>query len=132
MRLHHLTFQAIGPFPGSHDIDFDALGTAGLFLLEGPTGSGKSTIIDAVVFALYGDVAGSQTSEDRLASDFAEPGVDPFVELVFSTSTGVFRVTRSPRYERDKRRGSGRTTVNARATLTKLQAVDDVAGQVST
>jgi exonuclease SbcC len=82
-----------------------------------------------VVFALYGDVAGSQTSEDRLASDFAEPGVDPFVELVFSTSTGVFRVTRSPRHERDKRRGSGRTTVNARATLTKLQAVDDVAGQ---
>ena len=54
MHLRTLTLQAIGPFAGRHTVDFDALGQAGLFLLEGPTGSGKSTLIDAIVFALYG------------------------------------------------------------------------------
>ncbi|MDH4354321.1 MAG: AAA family ATPase, partial [Actinomycetota bacterium] len=54
MQLHRLALRAIGPFAGEHEVDFDRLGASGLFLLEGPTGAGKSTIIDAVVFALYG------------------------------------------------------------------------------
>src|SRR5690606_16537561 len=76
MRLHRLTLQAIGPFAERHEVDLDELSVSGLFLLDGPTGSGKSTLIDAVVFALYGTLAGG-VSEDRLHSDHAAPGVEP-------------------------------------------------------
>ncbi len=62
MYLRTLTLQAIGPFVGRHTIDFAELAVSGLFLLEGPTGAGKSTLIDAVVFALYGTVASAQLS----------------------------------------------------------------------
>ena len=71
MHLRSLTLQAIGPFAGRHTIDFGALAQGGLFLLEGPTGSGKSTVIDAIVFALYGKVASAEASEDRLRSAYA-------------------------------------------------------------
>ena len=129
MRLHRLTFRSIGPFAGQCDIDFDVLGASGLFLLEGPTGSGKSTVIDAVVFALFGRVAGSDTSDDRLPSDFGAPDAEPFVELIFATDSGVYRVRRSPRYERQKRRGSGTVKVNATATLMQLSSVEDPLGE---
>ena len=94
MRLHTLTLSAIGPFPGSHTIDFATLAAGGLFLLEGPTGAGKSTIIDAVVFALYGEPASTSSSKDRLTSRHAAPGTAPVVDLVFETSAGVHRVRR--------------------------------------
>ena len=58
MQFRYLTFSALGPFPGTHTIDFDELTAGKLFLFDGPTGSGKSSIIDAIVFALYGRVAG--------------------------------------------------------------------------
>ncbi|MFD1716778.1 AAA family ATPase [Georgenia deserti] len=121
MRLHRLTLQAIGPFAERHEVDLDELSVSGLFLLDGPTGSGKSTLIDAVVFALYGTLAGG-VSEDRLHSDHAAPGVEPFVELVFSTGAGTFRVWRSPKHRRPKRRGDGETLQNARAKLWRLPA----------
>ncbi len=73
MHLHRLTLQALGPFVGRHTIDFAELGASGLFLLEGPTGAGKSTLIDAVVFALYGKVAASDASDERLRSAHAAP-----------------------------------------------------------
>ena len=73
MKLHHLRLSAIGPFAGTVDVDLAALGASGMFLLEGPTGSGKSTILDAIVYALYGQVAGSATSSDRIRSQFAGP-----------------------------------------------------------
>ncbi|MDD9207844.1 SMC family ATPase, partial [Georgenia sp. 10Sc9-8] len=130
MRVHRLTFQAIGPFPDRHTIDVDRLSAGGLFLLEGPTGAGKSTIIDAVVFALYGQVAGADASEDRLHSDHADPGVEPFVEMVFSTAAGSFRVWRSPKHERPKQRGTGTVTQNSRAKLWQLSSAEDEAGQV--
>lgn len=129
MRLHRLTFRAVGPFSGEHTVDFDRLGSSGLFLLEGPTGSGKSSIIDAVVFALYGQVAGQETSNDRMHSDFAEPGVEPFVELDFSTASGLYRVRRTPKYERPKQRGSGATTQNATAKLWRLTSPDADPGE---
>ncbi|MFC4556003.1 AAA family ATPase [Georgenia faecalis] len=129
MRVHRLTLQAIGPFPGRHEIDVDRLSAGGLFLLEGPTGAGKSTIIDAVVFALYGSVASSETSEDRLPSAHAPADAEPFVELTFSTGAGIHRVRRSPKYARPKRRGDGVTTQNATAKLWRLAAVDDAAGE---
>ncbi|MFD1507385.1 SMC family ATPase [Georgenia yuyongxinii] len=129
MRVHRLTLQAIGPFPDEHTIDFDTLAAGGLFLLEGPTGSGKSTIIDAVVFALYGTVAGAESSEDRLHSDHADREVEPFVELTFSTAAGIYKVRRTPKYLRPKKRGDGFTRQNPTATLWRLATVDDEHGE---
>ena len=79
MHLHSLTFQAIGPFAGLHRVDLASLGASGIFLLDGPTGAGKSTVIDAIVFALYGKVASDAASDDRLRSAFAAPEVESFV-----------------------------------------------------
>lgn len=129
MRIHRLTLRAIGPFPGEHTIDLDTLAAGGLFLLEGPTGSGKSTIIDAVVFALYGTVAGAESSDDRLHSDHADPQVEPFVELTFSTAAGIYKVRRTPKYLRPKKRGDGYTRQNPTATLWRLATVDDPHGE---
>ena len=124
MQLHRMTFQALGPFPGRHTIDFAALGASGLFLLEGPTGSGKSTIIDALVFALYGRVASADASEDRIRSDHAAPTEETFVDLVFETASGVYRVRRTPRYERPKQRGTGTTTQQPSVRLWRLTSPD--------
>lgn len=109
MYLRTLTLQAIGPFVGRHTIDVAELAASGLFLLEGPTGAGKSTLIDAVVFALYGTVASSQASDERLRCAAADPDTESFVDLVFEVPSGVFRVRRSPQYARTKRRGAGTT-----------------------
>lgn len=122
MHLRSLTVQAIGPFAGRHTVDFDALGQAGLFLLEGPTGSGKSTLIDALVFALYGKVASSEASEDRLRSAYAADDVESIVDLVFEVPSGVYRVRRTPAYQRAKRRGAGTTTANATVKAWRLPA----------
>ncbi|GII98969.1 exonuclease SbcC [Sediminihabitans luteus] len=125
MHLHSMTFQAIGPFPGRHTIDFAELAASGIFLLDGPTGAGKSTVIDAVVFALYGKVASEAASEDRLRSAYATPEVESFVDLVFETGAGVFRVRRSPEYQRPKKRGDGTTTQQATVRLWRLASVPD-------
>ena len=130
MDLHRLTLQAIGPFADEHVIDFAELGRSGLFLLEGPTGSGKSTLIDAVVFALYGSLASEGSSRDRLHSHHASPGVEPYVELVFETAAGIHRVRRSPQHQRPKARGTGTTNQNAAATLVRLSSPDADAGEV--
>ncbi|ALD12023.1 AAA family ATPase [Clavibacter capsici] len=130
MDLHRLTLQAIGPFAGEHVIDLAELGRSGLFLLEGPTGSGKSTLIDAVVFALYGSLASDGSSRDRLHSHHAAPGVEPYVELVFETAAGIHRVRRSPQHQRPKRSGTGTTNQNATATLVRLSSPDADAGEV--
>ncbi|MBF4570769.1 AAA family ATPase [Plantibacter sp. VKM Ac-2880] len=129
MRLHRLTLQAIGPYAGEHTIDFVELGRAGLFLLEGPTGAGKSTIIDAIVFGLYGELAGTGASKDRLHSHHALPGTEPFVELVFETGSGVYRVRRTPAYQRPKQRGTGFTPQQASATLVRLTDPDAATGE---
>jgi exonuclease SbcC len=125
MRLHQLTITAIGPFPGTHAIDFSTLSAGGLFLLEGPTGAGKSTIIDAVVFALYGEPASLTSSRDRLTSRHSPPGTTPVVELVFETAAGVYRVRRSPEHLRPKQRGSGLTKEHAQVRLWRLADPSD-------
>ncbi|ARC58120.1 Nuclease SbcCD subunit C [Frondihabitans sp. 762G35] len=130
MDLHRLTLRAIGPYAREHTVDFAALGQSGLFLLEGPTGSGKSTIIDALVFALYGSLASESSSVDRLHSHHADPATEPFVELVFETSAGIHRVRRTPQWWRPKARGTGVTRANASATLTRLATPDASAGEV--
>ncbi|WP_225755689.1 AAA family ATPase [Actinotalea sp. Marseille-Q4924] len=124
MHLHTLTFQAVGPFPGRHTVDLAELGAGGIFLLEGPTGAGKSTLIDMIVFALYGKVASRDASEDRLRSGHAGPDVETFVDLVFETSSGVYRVRRTPAYQRPKQRGAGTTTQQAGVRLWRLASPD--------
>ncbi|ETJ06375.1 MAG: Exonuclease, partial [Actinomyces urogenitalis DORA_12] len=129
MRLHRLTMTAVGPYPGTEVIDFDRFAASGRFLLTGPTGAGKTTIIDAIVFALYGDVAGDKdSSKDRIRSRLAGPGTETVVELVFSTSAGTYRVRRTPAYERLKLRGSGTTTQKASLKVWRLT---DPAGRPS-
>lgn len=130
MQLHTLTFRAIGPFAADHTIDFGDLGRSGLFLLDGPTGAGKSTIIDAVVFALYGGVAGESNSKQRLHSHHAAPGVEPFVDLTFEVNAGIFRIRRSPAYARPKSRGSGFTEQNEKVSLSRLANIDADFGEL--
>jgi len=124
VKLYSLSLRAIGPFAGEHHVDFEALGRSGLFLLEGPTGAGKSTIIDAIVFALYGQLAGSGSSKQRLYSHHAAAGVEPFVDLIFEVESGLYRVRRTPSFERPKKRGAGTRTVNESVVLTRLTDVD--------
>ena len=124
MRLHRLEFTAIGPFAGHEVIDFTAFDDSGIFLLEGPTGAGKSTIIDAIAFALYGDVARQKdASKDRLRSDLAPASLRSEVDLVFETSAGIHRVHRAPTYT-PKGRKSAR---NEPATLVRV--VEDPASE---
>ena len=121
MRILRLTMDAVGPFPGHEVIDFEAFSDAGRFLLSGPTGAGKSTIIDAVVFALYGKVSGGRDSSDsRIRSRYASEQAKTEVELIFSTSSGNYKVRRQPAYERVKKNGKGVTKQNAKAWLFKL------------
>ena len=121
MRILRLTMDAVGPFPGHEVIDFEAFSDADRFLLSGPTGAGKSTIIDAIVFALYGKVSGGRDSSDsRIRSRYASEQAKTEVELIFSTSSGNYKVRRQPAYERVKKNGKGVTKQNAKAWLFKL------------
>lgn len=125
MHLRRLRLAGIGPFMSEYTIDFDTLSHSGLFLLEGPTGAGKSMLIDAIVFALYGKPASDQVSEERLRSHHADPGTRSWVELVFETDTGIYRVHRTPAYMRAKSRGTGTTPQNATARLVRVTSADD-------
>lgn len=120
MRLVTLEFEGIGSFADTMVIDFEALGTAGLFLVEGPTGSGKSTILDAIVFALYGSTAGSNSDLGRLDSHVRSRSRAPYVQLVFEVNGARYLIRRSPRHQRDKRRGSGTTDDNGSVSLVQL------------
>ncbi|MDQ0735386.1 AAA family ATPase [Arthrobacter agilis] len=119
MRLHHLEIQAFGPFAERQSVDFDALSAQGLFLLNGPTGAGKSSVLDAVCFALYGSVPGARQAAKRLRSDHAAESLAPEVALEFSIADRRFRVVRSPAWDRPSRRGSGTTTEQARTLLSE-------------
>ncbi|WP_104178968.1 AAA family ATPase [Arthrobacter sp. B0490] len=119
MRLHHLEIQAFGPFADRQSVDFDALSAQGLFLLNGPTGAGKSSVLDAVCFALYGSVPGARQAAKRLRSDHAAESVAPEVSLEFSVADRRFRVVRSPAWDRPSRRGGGTTTEQARTLLSE-------------
>ena len=117
MRLHSLELTAFGPYAQVQRIDFGRLSSSGLFLLEGPTGSGKTTILDAITFALYGGLAGDESAEDRLRSHFAAPDAEPSVSLEFSVRGVRHRLTRVPEHRRPKRRGDGFTTEAAHVHL---------------
>ncbi|MEV5972807.1 SMC family ATPase [Streptomyces sp. NPDC051921] len=118
MRLHRLTISAFGPFGGTQEIDFDALSSAGLFLLHGPTGAGKTSVLDAVCFALYGAVPGARQSPGTvLRSDHAPAGTSTEVTLELTVGERRLEITRSPAQLRPKKRGDGFTTEKAQSTL---------------
>lgn len=112
-----MEFCGIGPFRGPQSIDFDGLTASGLFLIEGPTGSGKTTIIDAIVFALYGSLSGAESDAGRLRSHLCGPDEPTEVTLTFSVNGVRHTITRNPAYERLKARGYGTTSERARQTL---------------
>lgn len=119
MRLHRLRIVAFGPFPEPVEVDFDALGQAGLFLLSGPTGAGKSSVLDAVCFALYGAVPGDRNTAKHLRCDLAVPSVAPEVSLEVTLGGRRFRITRSPRWDRPVKRGQGTTKQQASVVVTE-------------
>ncbi len=122
MRLHHLAITAFGPFAGSEEVDLDALSASGLFLIHGPTGAGKTSILDAICFALYAAVPGARAgARSRLRSDHAAEGVIPEVTLDFTASGRRLRVCRSPEFSRPKKRGTGHTRVPAKVVLDELK-----------
>lgn len=117
MRIHRLEIQAFGPFAARQHIDFDALTEQGLFLLNGPTGAGKSSVLDAICFALYGSVPGARQNAKRLRSDHAPDTLAPEVVCEFSAGSRRLEVTRNPAWNRPSKRGSGTTTEQAKTLL---------------
>ncbi|MGB8946394.1 MAG: SMC family ATPase, partial [Streptomyces sp.] len=127
MRLHRLRITAFGPFGTTQDIDFDDLSAAGLFLLHGPTGAGKTSVLDAVCYGLYGSVPGPRQGSGQgvtLRSDHAQPGVRTEVCLELTVAGRRLEVTRQPPWERPKKRGTGTTMEKAQSWLREHEAGD--------
>lgn len=117
MRLHRLEIEGFGPFKDRQFVDFDAFADDGIFLIAGRTGAGKSSVLDAVCFGLYGDIPRYDSGEKRLRSDHSTAGDISEVVVEFSTVAGRFRVTRSPEFERPAKRGGGMTKQAPRVAL---------------
>ena len=117
MRLHRLDVCAFGPFADDVTIDFDALASHGIFLLTGPTGAGKTSVLDAVCYALFGAVPGARQGAKRLRSDHATPQTRTRVQLEVTLCGRRLRITREPDQERPKQRGNGTTLDKARGAL---------------
>jgi exonuclease SbcC len=117
MRPLFLRLQAFGPFSGTQELDFTELGDNPLFLISGATGSGKTTILDAICFALFGDSSGKTREAREMRSDHAGPDTLTEVTLEFTLGDRVFRVHRIPEQERPKKTGEGFTTQKSDATL---------------
>lgn len=122
MKPLRLTVSGWGPYKDVQTVDFSSFASGGLFLIAGPTGAGKTTIFDAITFALYGEVSGSVREKDSLRSDFAPPEAVTQVELVFRHQGENWLVRRNPRYERAKMRGEGTTTESENGVLYRLNA----------
>lgn len=125
MRLHRLTVSAFGPYAAREDVDFDELGADGLFLLHGETGAGKTALLDAIAFGLFGTVPGARGEVKRLRSDLAADDTPTEVSLELTVHSCRLRIVRSPEYERRKRRGDGTTKQQAKASLTWLDGAPD-------
>lgn len=117
MRPEKLTISAFGPYADKTEIDFSKLGEGGLYLITGDTGAGKTTIFDAITFALYGRASGEVRDPAMFRSKYAEPSTETFVELVFSYQGKNYHVRRSPEYMAPKKRGTGQTLRKAEAQL---------------
>lgn len=111
MRPLKLTMSAFGPYAGEVEIPLGELGEDGLYLICGDTGAGKTTIFDAIAFALFGETSGSARDAKTLRSDFADPEAETYVELVFEYRGETYRIKRTPLYARAKKRGEGMRTL---------------------
>lgn len=117
MRPKKLIMHAFGPYAKTEAIDFEELGSRTMFVISGKTGAGKTTIFDAISFALYGKTSGEERSGQDLRSDFAEEANLTSVDFTFSLKNKTFRIFRSPIQTRKKTRGEGFTTVSAKAEI---------------
>ena len=118
MRPIKLTMSAFGPYAGKTTLELDILGSCGLYLVTGDTGAGKTTIFDAIVYALYGEASGQNRGTSTLRSKYAEADTPTEVELTFLCHDKQYTVKRNPEYERPKARGEGTTKQLASAELT--------------
>ena len=117
MRPLKLIISAFGPFADTVSIDFEKLGREGLYLITGDTGAGKTTIFDAITFALYGEASGNDRESSMFRSKYADASVKTYVELTFEDKGKIYTVNRSPEYEKKKERKEGYTLKKAEAEL---------------
>ena len=117
MRPLHLTLSAFGPYARQVEIPLEQLGERGLYLITGDTGAGKTTLFDAITYALYGEPSGDNRDPSMFRSKYAQPDTPTWVELVFSYGGKRYTVRRSPEYERPAKRGDGTTLQRAEAEL---------------
>lgn len=117
MRPLRLTISGFGPYAGTQELDFSRLGTGGLYLITGDTGAGKTTIFDAITYALFGEASGDSRDASMLRSKYAVPDTPTYVELTFDYGGKSYQVKRSPEYTRAKTRGTGNTKQAATAEL---------------
>ena len=123
MKPVKLIMSAFGPYAELTEIDFSLLGENGLFLIAGDTGAGKTTIFDAISFALYGKASGGKErrKSKSFRSDYATPKAETYVELTFVHRGQTWTIRRNPEYLRAKRSGEGTTTQNANAEMNCLE-----------
>ena len=117
MRPIRLKMSAFGPYAGETVLELDKLGESGLYLITGDTGAGKTTIFDAITYALYGAPSGNDRKTDMMRSKYADPDTLTKVELDFVYAGKLYRIERSPEYVRPKLNGTGETSVKASAML---------------
>ncbi len=118
MRPIQLNISAFGPYAGRTELDLSRLGEGGLYLITGDTGAGKTTIFDAITFALFGEASGNNREPFMLRSKYADPDTPTEVELTFAYGGKTYTVKRNPEYERPAKRGDGMTVQKADALLT--------------
>ncbi len=121
MRPIRLTMQAFGAYRERTELDFGELEGRTFFLIHGPTGSGKTTILDAICFALYGETSGEMRTARTVRSDFADARTRTYVDFTFAVGTDIYRVERSPEQERAKMRGAGTMLEKPQATLWQVE-----------
>ena len=119
MKPVKLVLSAFGPYAGKTEIDFRVFGDTGIFLIAGDTGAGKTTIFDAISFALYGEASGGRERRrsKSFRSDYAQAGTETYVELTFTHKAETWVIRRNPEYIRPKLVGSGTTTQPANASM---------------
>ncbi len=129
MKPLQLVMQAFGPFAGRETVDFEALGEAPLFLINGPTGSGKSTILDAICFALYGSTTGAEREGSEMRCQHSPEDLLTEVSLTFELARTRYRIVRQPLQSKPKQRGQGVTEHKPQATLWRLDNSGDAADE---